>query len=152
VRSLTPQPFELFQSVRSQPPHPANTFASPRHAPPALLELGPCYGAVVMWRLALCGAALWVTTARAEDVAAPPVGYYVTRSTTAMGTVLQARAYLTSQPTATREAEVARHLEAAIAEVRRLEVLMTTWQPDQRHLEDQCPGRWESGAGVVRSL
>ncbi len=129
VRSLTRQPFELFQSVRSQPPHPANTFASPRHAPPALLELGPCYGAVVMWRLALCGAALWVTTARAEDVAAPPVGYYVTRSTTAMGTVLQARAYLTSQPTATREAEVARHLEAAIAEVRRLEVLMTTWQP-----------------------
>lgn len=59
-----------------------------------------------------------------------PSGYYVTRSTTAMGTAVQVRAYLPTQPTATREAEIARHLEAAIAEIRRLEGLMTTWRPD----------------------
>ena len=132
VRSLTPQPFELFQNVRSQPP--------------ACAEVCPCYGAVVMWRLALCGAALWVTTARAEEVSAPPAGYYVTRSTTAMGTVLQARAYLTSQPTRARELELARHLEAAIAEIRRLEALMTTWRPDS----DISKINAQAGASPVR--
>lgn len=59
----------------------------------------------------------------------PNPGYYVTRGTTAMGTVLQVRAYLPAQPTPARETEIARHLEAAIAEIRRLEALMTTWQP-----------------------
>lgn len=46
-----------------------------------------------------------------------------------MGTVVQARAYLPIRPSAEREQQVATALEAAIAEIRRLEALMTTWQP-----------------------
>jgi thiamine biosynthesis lipoprotein len=57
-------------------------------------------------------------------------GYFVTRSTTAMGTVVQARAYLPVRPSAPKEREVASQLDAAIAEIRRLEGLMTTWSPD----------------------
>lgn len=47
-----------------------------------------------------------------------------------MGTVVQVRAFLPTQPTPARETELAGHLEAAIREIRRLEALMTTWQPD----------------------
>lgn len=80
--------------------------------------------------LALALSIVGAGSAQAASAQDSPSGYYVTRSTSAMGTAVQVRAYLPTQPTATREAEIARHLEAAIAEIRRLEGLMTTWRPD----------------------
>lgn len=47
-----------------------------------------------------------------------------------MGTVVQARAYLPVRPSDEQERAIASHLDAAIAEIRRLEALMTTWRPD----------------------
>ncbi|MFO0577828.1 MAG: FAD:protein FMN transferase [Polyangia bacterium] len=74
-------------------------------------------------------------SATAPAPAVPPgsaaaTGFYVTRSGTAMGTFVQVRAYLSGAPSPQREAEVGPKLEMALAEIRRLERLMTTWQPD----------------------
>lgn len=59
-----------------------------------------------------------------------PAGHYVTRSGTAMGTFVQVRAYLPGPPSPQIEAEVGPKLERALAEIRRLERLMTTWRND----------------------
>ncbi len=60
-------------------------------------------------------------------------GYYITRSGTAMGTVVQIRVFVDEPEdthSAEKEASVGAHIEAAFAEIRRLEALMTTWQPE----------------------
>ncbi len=65
--------------------------------------------------------------------ASEPEGYYVSRSGTAMGTFVQVRVYQ-NKPAATHtpqlEAEIGAHIDAAFAEIRRLEALMTTWSDD----------------------
>jgi thiamine biosynthesis lipoprotein len=65
--------------------------------------------------------------------AAPARGYYITRSGTAMGTAVQIRVFV-DEPEAThsaeKEAAVGAQIEAAFAEIRRLEALMTTWRPE----------------------
>lgn len=65
--------------------------------------------------------------------AAKSVGYFVTRTGTAMGTFVQVRVYL-DKPVATHTAEVeatvGADLDRAFAEIRRLEALMTTWRTD----------------------
>ena len=60
-------------------------------------------------------------------------GYYINRSGTAMGTAVQIRVFV-DEPEAThsdeKEAAVGAHIEAAFAEIRRLEALMTTWRAE----------------------
>ena len=60
-------------------------------------------------------------------------GYYITRTGTAMGTFVQLRVFIDepqSTHTQAREDAVGQHLDAAFAEIRRLEALMTTWRDD----------------------
>lgn len=59
-----------------------------------------------------------------------PEGRYVTRSGTAMGTFVQIRAYLLGPPAPADEGTVGPKLDRALAEIRRLEGLMTTWRPE----------------------
>ena len=50
-----------------------------------------------------------------------------------MGTVVQIRVFVDEPEdthSAEKEAAVGAHIEAAFAEIRRLEALMTTWQPE----------------------
>jgi len=86
--------------------------------------------------LALLCAANPVPSGAAAPSAAPagevqqPVGRYVNRSTTAMGTFVQIRVWLAGNPTAADEARAGAAIEKGLAELRRLEALMTTWKPE----------------------
>ena len=73
------------------------------------------------------------TAAGASSATPAARGYYITRSGTAMGTAVQIRVFVDEPEdshSAEKEAAVGAHIEAAFAEIRRLEALMTTWRPD----------------------
>jgi len=80
----------------------------------------------------LAGLALAATPDGGSAAAPPANGYYVTRSGTAMGTFVQIRVYIDKAPathTPQVESAIGTYIEKAFAEIRRLEGLMTTWQP-----------------------
>ncbi len=85
--------------------------------------------------MSLAGGAAWAAdpagpTGSANDSAAEPSGYFVTRTGTAMGTFVQIRVYVDKPPsthTPLIENAIGTAIEHAFAEIRRLEALMTTW-------------------------
>ena len=91
------------------------------------------------WALGVSGLALAQSPALSQSkaVVTPPSpsiapankpSFYVTRSGTAMGTFVQIRAYVEGTPSAEVDADLGHKIEAAFAEIRRLEGLMTTWK------------------------
>lgn len=96
-------------------------------------------GLLLGWALGLSGLALAQSPSLSQSkaVVTPPSpsiqpvtkpSFYVTRSGTAMGTFVQIRAYVEGTPSAEDDADLGQKIEAAFAEIRRLEGLMTTWK------------------------
>jgi thiamine biosynthesis lipoprotein len=100
-----------------------------------------------------------VPTVAAAPPPAPPIaaasdparGFYVTRTSTAMGTFLQVRLYFdrpAAEHTAELEAAAGAQIDRSFAEIRRLEALMTTWRDDS---DVSRINRAAGGAAVVVS-